>query len=94
MKMQLSREQQITCHEAAVSHYKADTFLHPGMDSTYTKDKNLHELIAQYAEALGAEWIVAKYLGAEYDHLFQNTKKLPMLAVRSKFAGRSMLRVN
>jgi len=75
MKMQLSREQQITCHEAAISHYKADTFLHPGMDSTYTKDKNLHELIAQYAEALGAEWIVAKYLGVDYDPIVSKHKE-------------------
>ena len=75
MKMQLSREQQITCHEAAISHYKADTFLHPGMDSTYTKDKNLHELIAQYAEALGAEWIVAKYLGVDYDPFVSKHKE-------------------
>ena len=75
VKMQLTREQQITCHEAAVSHYKADTFLYPGMDSTYTKDKNLHELIAQYAEALGAEWIVAKYLGADYDPFVSKHKE-------------------
>jgi hypothetical protein len=75
MKMQLTREQEIICHEAAVSHYKADTFLHPGMDSTYTKDKNLHELIAQYAEALGAEWIVAKYLGKDYDPFVSKHKE-------------------
>lgn len=75
MKMQLSREQQITCHEAAISHYKAETFLHPGMDSTYTKDKNLHELIAQYAEALGAEWVVAKYLGVDYDPFVSKHKE-------------------
>jgi len=75
MKMQLTRDEQITCHEAAVSHYKADTFLHPGMDSTYTKDKNLHELIAQYAEALGAEWIVAKYLGVNYDPFVSKHKE-------------------
>ena len=75
MKMTLTREQQIICHEAAVSHYKSDTFLHPGMDSTYTKDKNLHELIAQYAEALGAEWIVAKYMNADYDPFVSKHKE-------------------
>ena len=75
LKMQLTRQEQITCHEAAVSHYKADTFLHPGMDSTYTKDKNLHELIAQYAEALGAEWVVAKYLSADYDPFVSKYKE-------------------
>jgi hypothetical protein len=75
MKMQLTREQEIICHEAAVSHYKLDTFLHPGMDSTYTKDKNLHELIAQYAEALGAEWIVARYLGFDYDPFVSKHKE-------------------
>ena len=74
MKMQLTREEQIRCHHAAVSHYTVDTFLKPGMDSTYTKDKNLHELIAQYAEALGAEWIVAKYLGVSYDPFVSNHK--------------------
>jgi hypothetical protein len=45
------------------------------MDSTYTKDKNLHELIAQYAEALGAEWIVAKYLGVDYDPFVSKHKQ-------------------
>jgi hypothetical protein len=45
------------------------------MDSTYTKDKNLHELIAQYAEALGAEWIVAKYLQADYDPFISKHKE-------------------
>jgi hypothetical protein len=75
VKMIVSREQQIACHEAAISHYKADTFINPGMDSTYTKEKNLHELIAQYAEALGAEWIVAKYLGVDYDPFVSKHKQ-------------------
>lgn len=67
MKMTLSREQVIECHEAAVAHYKKDSFINPAAASTYTKEKNLHELIAQYAEALGAEMVVAKYYGLRYD---------------------------
>jgi len=75
VKMLVDRDQQIACHEAATSHYKTDTFINPGMDGTYTKEKNLHELIAQYAEALSAEWVVAKYLGVDYDPFVSKYKE-------------------
>jgi hypothetical protein len=82
MNMKLSRDEIIACHEAAVSHYKKQDFLNPAADSTWTKDKNLHELIAQYAEALGSEWVVAKYYGLPYDPMESKHKEAADVGAR------------
>ena len=74
MRISLTRDEQFICHEAAVALAKANTDYWTTRDGNYSKDKSFHELIAQDAESIGSEWVVAKYLGYSFDPFEQKNK--------------------
>jgi hypothetical protein len=67
MKMHLTRAEEFTCHKAALEMAKANTDYWQTREGGYSMDKCLHDLIAQDAQSIGSEWVVAKYLGIEFD---------------------------
>jgi hypothetical protein len=74
MRVTLDRAEQFTCHEAAIHLAKGNPNYWETRDTNYSKDKSFHELIAQDAESIGSEWVVAKYLGYSFDPFEQKNK--------------------
>jgi hypothetical protein len=74
MKMILTREEEFICHEAAIALAKKNTDYWQTREGSYTKDKTLHDLIAQDAQSIGSEWVVAKYLGLSFNPYEQKGK--------------------
>jgi hypothetical protein len=74
MKMILTREEEFICHEAAIALAKKNTDYWQTREGSYTKDKTLHDLIAQDAQSIGSEWVVAKYLGLPFNPYEQKGK--------------------
>ena len=54
MKVTLDREEALLCHISAWIMAKKYCWNGTGTQRTYTKDKTLHESIAQDAEAIGS----------------------------------------
>ena len=73
--MTLTREEEFTCHEAALHLANGNNDYWQTRDGHYTVEKSLHELIAQDAHSIGSEWVVAKYLGYEFDPFEQKGKR-------------------
>jgi len=74
MKMTLTRQEEFTCHEAAIYLAKNNNDYWTTREGHYTTDKSLHELISQDASSIGSEWVVAKYLGFPFDPFEQKGK--------------------
>ena len=72
--MILTREEEFICHEAAIALAKKNTDYWQTREGSYTKDKTLHDLIAQDAQSIGSEWVVAKYLGLSFNPYEQKGK--------------------
>ena len=74
MKMTLTRAEEFTCHDAAIHLAKANTDYWQTRPGGYSTEKSLHDLIAQDAQSIGSEWVVAKYLNVEFDPFEQKGK--------------------
>ena len=59
----ITRIQEIACFNAAIEHCKDRTGDH---ETRQQKTKSWFEFVAQMAEAMSAEWVVAKELGYDY----------------------------
>jgi hypothetical protein len=74
LKVSLDRQEAMLCHLSA--WVMAMKNLSVGDSAkTYTKDKTLHELLAQDAEAIGSEWAVAKYFNLDFDPFEEKGKE-------------------
>jgi len=67
MRMTLTKEEQFICHEAAIHLARRNPNYWETRDGNYSKDKSFHELIAQDAESIGSEWVVAKYFDLPFN---------------------------
>jgi hypothetical protein len=74
MKMTLTRQEEFTCHDAAIHLAKENKDYWQTRAGGYSTDKSLHDLIAQDAQSIGSEWVVAKYLGYEFKPFEQKGK--------------------
>jgi hypothetical protein len=74
MRITLTKEEQFICHEAAIHLARGNPNYWETRDTNYSKDKSFHELIAQDAESVGSEWVVAKYLELPFDPFEQKGK--------------------
>ena len=74
MRITLTKEEEFICHEAAIHLAKGNNDYWPTRETNYSKDKSLHDLIAQDAESIGSEWVVAKYLDLPFDPFEQKGK--------------------
>lgn len=76
MKIKLTQEEQFTCHLAAlVLAYKNPNYNKPGY-WPIPQNKNLHEWLANDAESIGSEWVVAKYFNLEFKPFLQKGKRI------------------
>jgi hypothetical protein len=76
MKMKLTQHEQFTCHAAAlVLAFKNKNYNQPGY-WTIPQNKNLHEWLANDAEAIGSEWAVAKYFNLSFNPFEQKGKRI------------------
>jgi len=74
LKMTLTRQEEFTCHDAAIHLAKANTDYWQTRSGGYSTEKSLHDLIAQDAQSIGSEWVVAKYLNVDFDPFEQKGK--------------------
>ena len=65
--MTLTRAEEFTCHDAAIHLAKANTDYWQTRPGGYSTEKSLHDLIAQDAQSIGSEWVVAKYFNLPFD---------------------------
>jgi hypothetical protein len=72
--MTLTREEEFTCHDAAIHLAKANTDYWQTRSGGYSTEKSLHDLIAQDAQSIGSEWVVAKYFDFPFDPFEQKGK--------------------
>ena len=73
--MRVSRAEELTCLEAAMSFIKnGDETL--DTDRRYNTTLTFYERVAELAETIASEWIVAKHLGLDYDPFKPKMKKL------------------
>ena len=72
--MTLTREEEFTCHDAAIHLAKANTDYWQTRSGGYSTEKSLHDLIAQDAQSIGSEWVVAKYLNVDFNPFEQKGK--------------------
>ena len=66
MKMQISRRDELICLKAAIS------FIENGDETLdtprrYNTNITFYERVGELAETIASEWVVARYLGIEYD---------------------------
>lgn len=66
MKMQLTHEDEVTCVKAALVRIER-TDERPDGAKRYDTQLNFPEYVAQYAETIASEWVVARYFNLEYD---------------------------
>jgi len=74
MKIALTRQEEFICHDAAIHLAKNNTDYWQTREGGYSSDKSLHDLIAQDAQSIGSEWVVAKYLEYPFDPFEQKGK--------------------
>ena len=74
MKIELTRQEEFICHEAAIHLAKSNQDYWQTREGGYSTEKSLHDLIAQDSQSIGSEWVVAKYLGYEFDPFEQKGK--------------------
>ena len=74
MKIRISRNDEITCLKAAVSFVEnGDETL--DTDRRYNTGITFHERVAELAETIASEWVVARHLGFPYDPFEAKMKK-------------------
>lgn len=74
MKIRISRNDEITCLKAAVSFVEnGDETL--DTDRRYNTGITFHERVAELAETIASEWVVARHLGFAYDPFEAKMKK-------------------
>jgi len=66
MKMELNRQEETVCLLAAIK-FALDGGNRPDDGTRYNTEINFYSYIAEWAETIGSEWVVAKYLGVSYD---------------------------
>lgn len=66
MKLTITAEEELVCVKAALHHIEA-TNERPDGAKRYDRKLNFPGYVAQYAETIASEWIVARYFGIEYD---------------------------
>lgn len=66
MKMTITAEDELTCIKAALHHIEA-TNERPDKSARYDRSVNFPGYVAQYAETLASELVVARYFGIDYD---------------------------
>ena len=76
MKIKLTQKEQFTCHAAALTLALKNENYNKAGYWTIPQDKNLHEWLANDAEAIGSEWVVAKYFGLNFDPFMQKGKRI------------------
>ena len=75
MKMKLTREEEFIAHEAAIHLAKQNQDYWQTREGGYSKDFNLHDLIAQDAQSIGSEWVVAKYFDYDFNPFEEKGKR-------------------
>ena len=73
MKMHLTHDEQMICLLAAIK-WEADTHKNTDNPQRYQKDLTTFEYLVETAEAIGSEWVVAKYFGLDFDPFEQKLK--------------------
>ncbi len=66
MKMELTRQEETVCLLAAIK-FALDGGNRPDDGTRYNTEINFYSYIAEWAETIGSEWVVARYLGYPYD---------------------------
>ena len=71
--MRVSRAEELTCLKAATQLLEEgwETF---NTERRYTQTLTFYERVAELAETLASEWIVAKYLGFDFDPFLSKRK--------------------
>jgi hypothetical protein len=75
MRIEITREEEFICHEAAIHLARQNTDYWQTREGGYSREKTLHDLIAQDAESIASEWVVAKYLELPFDPFEQKGKR-------------------
>ncbi len=75
MKMTLTRAEEFVCHKAALELAKDNNDYWQTREGGYSMDKSFHDLIAQDAQSIGSEWVVAKYLDLPFNP-YENKYKI------------------
>lgn len=73
MKMHLTHDEQMICLLAAIK-WEADTHKNTDNPQRYQKDLTTFEYLVETAEAIGSEWVVAKYFDLAFDPYEQKLK--------------------
>lgn len=73
VKAQLTHNEQMICMLAAI---KFEVYTHKTMDNVqrYQKELTMYEYLTESAEAIGSEWVVAKYFDLPFDPYEQKFK--------------------
>jgi hypothetical protein len=74
MKYKSTQKMQQLCHVAALARLCATEEQIMGSEPRYNRGLNFHERVTELAQATEAEWIVANYLGYEFNP-FRDTMK-------------------
>ena len=74
MKIKISRKDELTCLKAAISFIEnGDETL--DTDRRYNTGLTFYERVAELAETIASEWVVARHLGFDYDPFEAKMKK-------------------
>lgn len=73
MKMQLTRAEEVICLKAAIE-FSVNGTMDADHKQRHNQQMNFYEYIAECAEAIGSEWVVAKYFGLAFDPFEQKLK--------------------
>jgi hypothetical protein len=74
MKIKISRKDELTCLKAAISFIEnGDETL--DTDRRYNTGMTFYERVAELAETIASEWVVARHLGFDYDPFEPKMKK-------------------
>jgi hypothetical protein len=66
MKISITEHEELVCIKAALHHIEA-TNERPDGRKRHDRSINFPGFVAQYAETIASEWVVARYLGVDYD---------------------------
>jgi len=71
--MQLTREEQVTCLKAAI-HMSLNGAMDAHHQNRHNQTMPFYEYMVECAEAIGSEWVVAKYFNLPFDPFEQKFK--------------------
>lgn len=74
MKYKSTLEMQQLCHVSALKRLCATPDQIMGSEQRYNRGLNFHERVTELAQATEAEWLVAKYLGYDFNPFNENYK--------------------